>query len=142
MSDSKLLSEQELEQRVHDITQTMLIALSEWQAGVPVDYHTAKQLGRSELVSLIKSQKQSHEKSVREDDAYHETQTLEYIKELLSEDEASERENSFVIEVIDEKLGYLLPRDHKDYWKFHCVNCGLWTGHEMEDLGERYCDCE
>jgi hypothetical protein len=79
--------------------------------------------------------------AVQEDDGYHETQTLEYIKELLSDD-ANGQDNSFVIKVIDEKIGYLLPKGHKDYWKFHCANCGLWTGHEMEDRGERYCDCE
>lgn len=56
---SKILSDKELEEQVRAVTQTMLIALSEWQAGAPVDYHTAKKEGRSKLVTLIKTQRQN-----------------------------------------------------------------------------------
>lgn len=57
---NKLMTDEELEKQIRDITKTMLIALSEWQAGAPVDYYTAKQKGRRELFDLVQSQKQAH----------------------------------------------------------------------------------
>lgn len=52
------MSDEELKQKIRDITKVMLIALSEWQAGVPVDYYSAKVKGRQELFDLIKSRDQ------------------------------------------------------------------------------------
>lgn len=46
----------ELDQKIHDITQTMLIALSEWQAGVPTNYSSIKSKGREDLRQLINSE--------------------------------------------------------------------------------------
>lgn len=34
----------------------------------------------------------------------------------------------------------LLPRGHKDYWKYHCKTCGLWLNGESDQDG--YCQCE
>lgn len=46
------------------------------------------------------------------------------------------------IDFIEEKINYMIPKGHPDYWKYHCVTCGKWTGHEMEDMGDDYCECE
>jgi len=47
--------DEELRQKIEDITQTMLIALSEWQAGSVVNYTSIKEEGRQELFRLIKA---------------------------------------------------------------------------------------
>lgn len=52
--------DEELQKRIEEITQTMLIALSEWQAGQPVDYHSAEVRGQ-ELFDLIKQRDQQKE---------------------------------------------------------------------------------
>ncbi len=44
-----------LDQKVYVITQVMFVTLSEWQAGVTIDWESAKIKGRAELVQLIKS---------------------------------------------------------------------------------------
>lgn len=54
---TKLLTDEELKKQVEVITQTMFVALSEWQAGVAIDWQSAKIKGRAELVKLIQSQK-------------------------------------------------------------------------------------
>jgi hypothetical protein len=47
--------DEELARKIRDITKVMLIALSEWQAGAPVDYYSAKVKGRQELFDLMQS---------------------------------------------------------------------------------------
>jgi len=49
------LTDEELKRKIEEITQTMLIALSEWQAGSVVNYTSIKAKGRQELFDLIKS---------------------------------------------------------------------------------------
>lgn len=57
---TRLLTDEELAKQVRDITKTMFVTLSEWQAGVTIDWESAKIKGRAELVALIQSQKLAH----------------------------------------------------------------------------------
>lgn len=74
-------SEEELKQKIHDITQTMLIALSEWQAGAPVNYEGEKIKGRLELFELFKDYQL---KDRAERDAFIGTQAQREMAEGLS----------------------------------------------------------
>jgi hypothetical protein len=47
-------NDEELKQKIEEITQTMLLALSEWQADSVVNYTSIKEEGRQELLKLIK----------------------------------------------------------------------------------------
>jgi hypothetical protein len=58
MEKNSPMNDEDLKHKIEYITQEMLIALSEWQAGVAVDYHSAKIKGRQELFDLIKSSDQ------------------------------------------------------------------------------------
>lgn len=61
---NQVTADDELEKKINDITQTMLIALSEWQAGVPTPYNVIKQQGRDDLHKLVKE----HELDARIDE--------------------------------------------------------------------------
>ena len=43
----------DLDEQIDEITQTAFIALSEWQAGLPVDWNSAKLKCRAELRELV-----------------------------------------------------------------------------------------
>ncbi|WP_143690376.1 hypothetical protein [Williamsia sterculiae] len=50
--------DEDLRQKIHEITQTMLVALSEWQAGVTIDYTSIKNQGREDLFKFIKARQE------------------------------------------------------------------------------------
>lgn len=54
---SNQASEDELTKQIESITQAMFVTLSEWQAGVPIDWHSAKVKGRADLLDLIRTEK-------------------------------------------------------------------------------------
>lgn len=62
---TKLLSDEELARQIEIITQTMFVTLSEWQAGVTIDWYSAKVKGRQELFDLFNSQKHLYAESVK-----------------------------------------------------------------------------
>lgn len=91
----------------------------------------------------------------REHDRANEQYLLEGIKALIASEVKRHLEDlknlsdyddnygEFVsIEHVEERINYMLPKGHPDYSKYHCATCGKWTGHEMEDLGDDYCECE
>ena len=55
---SNQASEDDLAKQIESITQDMFVTLSEWQAGVPVGWHSAKVKGRADLLALIRTEKQ------------------------------------------------------------------------------------
>ena len=59
-------SEDELEKQIESITQAMFVTLSEWQAGVPIDWHSAKVKGRADLLALLRNEKLKLLAEVRE----------------------------------------------------------------------------
>lgn len=70
MNKDRLLSDGELAQQVETITQAMFVTLSEWQAGVAIDWQSAKVNGRAELVNLINTQKRLYAESLRSKDPH------------------------------------------------------------------------
>ena len=56
-TDTNQASEDELAKQIESITQAMFVTLSEWQAGVPIDWHSAKVKGRADLLTLIRTEK-------------------------------------------------------------------------------------
>jgi len=59
-------SEDELTKQIKSITQAMFVTLREWQAGVPIDWHSAKVKGRADLLALIRTEKLKLLAEVRE----------------------------------------------------------------------------
>lgn len=95
---------------------------------------------RNEMVSFVHQDRQRILDRVEEERslAYRE---IEEIKEMLLDNEVlSPNDQKFVTDAINKKLGHWLPKGHKDYWKTHCVGCGLWLHGEPEQEG--YCQCE
>lgn len=71
-----------------------------------------------------------------------EEQALAKQRMLLEELREDAEDDTWTVGRLDEIIGYSLPVGHPDYWKWHCVTCGKWRGHEMEDRGDDYCECE
>ena len=65
-TDTNQASEDKLAKQIESITQTMFFTLSEWQAGVPIDWHSAKVKGRADLLALIRTEKLKLLAEVRE----------------------------------------------------------------------------
>lgn len=61
---------------------------------------------------------------------------LDYVLELAEDDDP----DSCVVDNLKKLVGHYLPKGHPDYWKHHCVGCGLWLHGEPEEEG--YCQCE
>lgn len=65
-TDTNQASEDELAKQIETITQDMFVALSEWQAGVAINWHSAKVKGRADLLALIRNEKLKLLAEVRE----------------------------------------------------------------------------
>ena len=63
---SNQAGEDELEKQIESITQAMFVTLSEWQAGVAIDWHSAKVKGRADLLALLRTEKLKLLAEVRE----------------------------------------------------------------------------
>lgn len=66
VTDTNQAGEDELAKQIESITQAMFVTLSEWQAGVPIDWHSAKAKGRADLLDLIRTEKLKLLAEVRE----------------------------------------------------------------------------
>ena len=66
---------------------------------------------------------------------------IEFLIEKL-EDESLYKIDAvpLAIKELNRIKGQLLSRQDSDYWKYHCVTCGLWLNGEPDQEG--YCQCE
>lgn len=65
----------------------------------------------------------------------------EQILSCLSELSSSEDpEFEDAANLVRERFALNMPRTHVDYWKYHCVTCGLLLNGQPEQEG--YCECE
>ncbi len=110
-------SKTELPQRIEQITQTMLIALSEWQAGQPVDYHSAKTKGRQELLALIESATEQAYKNGWND---RESDLINGIDRVYGETNPLEQPSDTTEERLHTVCPYCLGVDG------HLTNCPDW----------------
>jgi len=79
------MTDEELKQKIHDITQTMLEALSEWQAGAVVSYTSIKEKGRQDLFDLIKPVDNHLEEDLKQVSTREKGSLNSILKELVND---------------------------------------------------------